>query len=88
MSTMMTTIGHLAHDFSDLMKVPGLGQREHRCGPQAEGFTIGRGKKIYWYICTSIRTGTYYAVSIDGARRYGLPSDTIVTVHYPTTQHK
>ncbi len=86
MSTFKTTIGELAHDFSRLMRIPDLGSAKHPDGPMASGFTIGAGTVQYWYICTSTRTGTYFVVDQFGAhwRRYGITSETEITIHYST----
>lgn len=51
----------------------------------AKGFTIGRGKKLYWYIIVSPK-GFYYAYPIEergllGWRRQ-FEQKTKVTIHY------
>lgn len=74
-------ITDLAFHFDDLMCVSmGAG------GIPAKGFTIGRGKAIYWYVTPMARSGTYrcmrqYDNGEIGAPRSISPTQ-IVTVQY------
>ena len=38
-----------------------------------KGFTIGRGKKVYWYITPMPRSGTYRCLPIDEPGLLGWP---------------
>ena len=38
-----------------------------------KGFTIGKGKKIYWYITPMPRSGRYRCLSIDENGKLGWP---------------
>jgi len=73
------TLDDLAHLFDELMT---------ESQPRAEGFTIGKGKKLYWYITPYPKSCLYRCVPIEesdgelGWPRWCSPYQK-VTVHYP-----
>lgn len=81
------TIGELAFNYDNIMRIPGLGDKQHRDGPLAKGFSIGKGKTIYWWITPQPRSNTYRVIQ-QGFEfkkvsvRYGIPSNQLVTIHY------
>ncbi len=72
---MTLSIGELAQNFHELM-----------VNKNAKGFTIGKGKKIYWYIVTYARTGQYKCLRFDENNILGYPrfvnSNTNITIIY------
>lgn len=79
-----TTIGELAENFDEWMFLGDTFSKK----PKAKGFTIGRGKKLYWYLDPSGRTGKYKVYSLDEndemivrSIHYYEPSHP-VTIHY------
>lgn len=68
--TKVTTLGELADRFDELM-FPGGGWR-------AIGFTLGRGKKKYWYITPAPESGQYRCLPIEEGGKLGWP-----VYHYP-----
>lgn len=71
------TLGELNKNFDEIM-----------CGGpfliKAKGFTIGRGKKLYWYIIGSRAHRSFRCVPVEANGRLGwartVKSDTKVTV--------
>ena len=76
---MTVTISELDHRFSELMQVA-LGKETG-----ATGFTIGNGKKLYWYI-TPTRNGNYRCIALGESPRY-VNKEQLVTIHYKSKKH-
>lgn len=74
---MTLTLDDLAGRFDELMTEP---------RPRAKGFSIGRGKKLYWYITPYPRSGFYRCVPLEPDGELGWPRWCSpyqkVTVHY------
>jgi hypothetical protein len=72
----------LAEHFDELMCVP----MSSTGGIPAEGFTIGRGKALYWYITPMPRSGTYRCIRTFENGEIGSPRsidpDKLITIHY------
>jgi len=67
----------LAHYFDELM-TPSLA----RVGTPAEGFSIGRGKVLYWYITPYPNSGLYRCLSSDLTQMRRIEPTKLITIHY------
>jgi hypothetical protein len=98
MKTLETTIDELIEKFDELLNVQGPGGKPNPNYPMAKGFTIRKGKTLFWYTGITSKNGgkyTCYPRITDpnnpgcvevGAPRYILPG-TSVTIHFPTKKY-
>jgi hypothetical protein len=67
----------LAHNFHDLMTTD-LGQ----AGTPAKGFTIGKGKVLYWYVTPFPNSGLYRCLSSNLQQMRRIEPTKLITIHY------
>lgn len=81
------TLQDLVENLEDVLRIPNFGQGQHPDGPPAKGFTVGKGKLMYWWITPMARSNRYRLIQ-EGYEtkvvsiRYGVPYDAQVTIHY------